>query len=178
MFEDLKRKYIDWQISSCETDKKFKREKKFLNWDDVSTVTVLLSYEGTPNNSEMDQIMQMLSDKDVSVWCFVSSKSYLRQDSEKATFLNPKSLTLFSMPNKIIKGRFFSETSDVLIDLTLKENLPLKYLAGISKSHCRCGKRKENYALYDLEISPTQSMSRIDLLEQILYYLRTIKTKN
>lgn len=178
MLEELKRKYVDWQIKSCESDKKFRREKQFLNWDDVKTVTVLLTYEGRPNNAEMDQIMQILSDKVVSFWCFVSSKEYLRQDSEKVTYLNPKSLTLFSIPNKIIKGRFVADQSDVMIDLTLEENFPLKYLAGISRAHCRCGKKKENYSLYDLEISPTEKLSRVDLLEQILYYLKTIKTKN
>ncbi|MBO7635437.1 MAG: hypothetical protein IK017_11465 [Paludibacteraceae bacterium] len=178
MLEELKRKYVDWQIKLSESDKKFRREKQFLNWDDVKTVTVLLAYEGRPNNAEMDQIMQTLSDKVVSIWCFVSSKEYLRQDSEKVTYLNPKSLTLFSIPNKIIKGRYIADKSDVMIDLTLKENFPLKYLAGISKSRCRCGKKKENYSLYDLEISPTETLSRVDLLEQILYYLKTIKTKN
>ena len=97
MLEELKRKYVDWQIKLSESDKKFRREKQFLNWDDVKTVTVLLTYEGRPNNAEMDQIMQILSDKVVSFWCFVSSKEYLRQDSEKVTYLNPKSLTLLSM---------------------------------------------------------------------------------
>ena len=90
MLEELKRKYVDWQIKLSESDKKFRREKQFLNWDDVKTVTVLLAYEGRPNNAEMDQIMQTLSDKVVSIWCFVSSKEYLRQDSEKVTYLNPK----------------------------------------------------------------------------------------
>ncbi len=176
MFEKLKRKYINWQIKSLASQKKYKREKQFLNWEDVTSVIVLVAYD-MPNNAEIDTILDKLSGKDVSVFCYLSQSNFVRQDSDQVTYFNPKSVSMLSKPNKIMAGKFMKNDSDILIDLTLKESLPLKFLAGTSTAYCRCGMKKEGYSLYDLEISSSQKLSKVDLLDQILFYLNTIKSK-
>lgn len=176
MFEGLKRKYINWQISGFASDKKYRREKKFINWQEVQDVQILIALD-SPKNGVMDDILKCMAGKNVSVWCYISQNNYVRQDSEKVTYLNPKSISFLAKPNKIIIGKFIKETPDVLLDLTMTECFPLKYLAGASKAHCKCGISKEDYSLYDLEIRGDRNMSRMELLEQIMYYLNTIQSK-
>lgn len=178
MFEDLKRKYIDWQANSVWKKNKTKiREKRFLNWSDVNRVVVLIAYE-KPNNEEIGNIIKMLNDKEVEVWCNITTKQYLRQDYDKVTFFNTQSTNILDKPNKVIEGKFSSFNADVLIDLTSEENFPLKYLLNISRAVCKCGQNKEFYkGLYDLEISSKGKLKKTDLLEQILHYLKTIMGK-
>lgn len=177
MFEDWKRKYIDWQSNNLWKKTKSTREKKFLNWSDVNRVVVLVSYD-IPHNEEISNIIKMLDNKEVEVWCNITTKQYLRQDYDKVTFFNSESTNLFGKPNKVIEGKFLSFNADVLIDLTSGENLPLKYLLKISRAVCKCGQNKEFYqSLYDLEISANGKLTKTELLSQILHYLKTIMGK-
>mgnify|MGYP006873041284 FL=1 len=139
MLYELKQKYVDWQIKK---DMPKKREKRFVNWQEVKSVVVLLSYD-TPDNSELDRIIAKIGAKDMNVWCYLKTTDYIRKDTELVTFINDKSVSWFNKPNQIICGKFKSTMPDVLIDLTLDENLPMKYLAGISNVKCRCGMMKD-----------------------------------
>ncbi len=175
MFEGLKRRYIDWQIRKSQLHGKT-RDKRFVNWNDVSHVAILVSYD-MPDNSELECLLNKVSDKEVSVWCYLRSKHFVRQESERVVMFNGESLNFFSKPNSIITGKFLSESPDVLIDLTSEEYLPLKYLLGISKAHCKCGIHREGVHLYDMEICVQHRESCEELLEQVLHYLKTIQSK-
>lgn len=172
MFDSLKRKYINWQIRS----QKVKRQKAFVDWSSASDVVVLLSLD-SPNNKLIETILTMLQEKNVSLWCYIPTKDYIRQDFQSVTYIKSDSVSFFQKPNKIITNKFLAQPADLLLDLTTKEVLPTKYLAGISNATCRCGLKKPDYGFYDFEISSTGKMKEAELLEQILHYLSIIKTK-
>ncbi|MCQ2230493.1 MAG: hypothetical protein MJZ30_01380 [Paludibacteraceae bacterium] len=176
MFLNLKRKYIDSSATSFLKKTKRVRDKRFINWDDVSSVLILLDVEHI-NHALFSKLYQKVSDKKVKIWCMIPKYDPRTGDSENVFFFDRKSISLLEKPNNIITGKFLSENYDVLIDLTRKESLPLKYLAMISTAHCKCGLDKPLYDFYDLKMSMSAGAAEEQLLDQILFYLRTIKTK-
>ena len=172
MLESLKRKYINWQIKS----QKVKREKAFVDWQTAENVVVLMAFD-TQKNTLLESVLRKLSEKNVSVWCYLPLKGFLRQDFEQVTYVNLDSVSFLQKPNKIVTNKFLSQPADLLLDLTTKEILPMKYLAAISKATCRCGLKKEGYGFYDFEIDCKGKVQETELLEQILHYLSIIKTK-
>ncbi len=174
MFESLKRKYIDWQIKKCLERKSWQREKRFVNWNNAHNITVLLSYQEV-DLKEIARVRETLADKNTIIWIFVDTKQEMAS-SEKVVFINRQSISFLGKPKEAMINDFLKEKSDIVVDLTDKENFTMKYLLGISKAHCRCGLKKSGYQ-YDFEISGCGQIRRSDLLDQILYYLKTIKEK-
>ena len=176
MFLELKRKYIDNCAKSFEKKTKKPRDKRFINWEDVKSVVLLLDAEHI-NHAQLSKLFQKVSDKKAKIWCMIPKYDPRTGDSENVFFFDKKSLNLLEKPNKIISGKFSSESFDVMIDLTRKESLPLKYLAMVSMAHCKCGMEKPFYDMYDLKMSMPSNVSEEQLLDQILFYLKTIGTK-
>lgn len=176
MFEELKRKYIDNGAKSFLKKTKRVRDKRFVNWDDVQSVMIMVEVEHI-NHALFSKLAQKVSDKKVKIWCQIPKYDPRTGDSENVIFFDGKSLNFLGKPNQIITGKFLSESYDVLLDLTRKESLPLKYLATISMAHCKCGLDKPFYDCYDLKMAMPAQASEEQILDQILIYLRTIKTK-
>jgi hypothetical protein len=175
MSKNMSRKYINFLINR--KNKKLNREKHFTNLKEVSTVLVLISSEGI-SKKDIDQISQTIGDKKITYWILKSSQKSEIQNTVNIHLLDPKKdISFLQKPKKEIEKKITSEKYDLLIDLTTKEELPLKYLLGISNASCRCGMKKDDYTLYDLEIAATKNISKTELLKQILFYLGAIRTK-
>ncbi len=174
MFEGLKRKYINWQIKKRVEKKSWQREKRFVNWSNAHNITVLLSYQEV-DLKEIVRVRETLADKNTTIWIFVNTKQEVAS-SENVVFLNRRSISFLGKPKDAMIDDFSKENTDIVLDLTDKENFTMKYLLEISTAHCKCGLKKNNYQ-YDFEISGSGQIRRIDLLDQILFYLKTIKEK-
>lgn len=177
MFQDLKRKYIDNNAKSFLKKSKKLRDKRFMNWEDVESVVLLMDIEHISHALFSNLYQKVAEKKKVKIWCMIPKYDPRTGDSENVFFFDKKSISLLEKPNKIITGKFLAEPFDVLIDLTRKESLPLKYLAEVSMAHCKCGLDKPFYEFYDLKMSMSANASEEQLLDQILFYLKTIKTK-
>lgn len=174
MFDNLKRSYIDRCIRKLE--KRQTRDTRFVNLKDIKTVVLLFDAERI-NNTKLSDFMERIgADKKISAWGY-SSKESTEKEMVNIHYLNGKSVSFLDKPSDVIAKNFTSEQPDVLIDLTLREMLPLKYLLGISKASCRCGFPKEGYGLYDFEVKIESGEKEADLLKQIIFYLDTIRTK-
>jgi hypothetical protein len=174
MFLNWKRKYINWQIKKFL--KKHKRQKNFINWDDAKTVLLLVSHSHL-NRNFLSSVVEMMGDKDIHIWCFKEGKELPKLDNDLVTLFNSKSISFFQKPNKIIVNKYLAIKADLLLDLTIQEALPLKYLVGISQAPCRCGLTKDDFEIYDFKMDMKGKVDPIDLLSQILYYLKIIKSK-
>lgn len=174
MFLDLKRKYINWQIKKFV--KKQKREKDFVNWDEAESVLILLSAADL-NSNFLTSVFERMEGKNVQIWCFKEGKELPKFENDLVTIFNSKSVSFFQKPNKIIISKYLSNKADLLLDLTVQEVLPLKYLVGISPTPCRCGLKKEDYEIYDFKMDISGRVTSLELLDQILYYLKMIKSK-
>ena len=174
-FQQISRKYIDFSIRK--RMKNVQRRKQFSTLKDISKVILLFSVN-TISNKDLEEIKQMIgADKQISAWAFKPRKTKVTYGINTYT-IDKSDISFFRKPSEKIEKLFLNNKSELLIDLTTQEILPLKYLLGISKATCRCGMKKEGYALYDLEIEAPAKTKETELLKQILHYLDVIKTKS
>lgn len=172
MFEGLKQKYIDWEISKLWQNKK--RNKQFLNWHDVKSVVIL--YDRTSlKPDQLKQIFSMLDGKQVMAWTVVE-KDEFKKETINVAMMSPNEWNLLMKPKDHVVSRFKSFEADILIDLTLQEILPLKYLLAVSDVRCRCGLTRFG-SLTDFSIDRTPNMKEIELLNQIIHYMTIINQK-
>ena len=175
LFQKLSKRYIDFSIHK--RMKNVQRRRQFSNLKDISKVILLFSVNAI-SNKELDEIKKMIgADKQISAWAFKPRNTKIAYGINTYT-IDKSDVSFFWKPSEKIEKLFLNNKSELLIDLTTQEILPLKYLLGISKALCRCGMKKEGYALYDLEIEAPAKMKETELLKQILYYLDVIKTKS
>jgi len=172
MFEEWKKKYIDWEIGKLWKDKK--RNKQFLNWHDVKSVVIL--YDRTTLKPEqLKQIFSMLDGKQVMAWTVVE-KDEFKKETINIAMMSPNEWNLLMKPKDHVVSRFNSFEADILIDLTLQEILPLKYLHAVSNVKCRCGlTRYED--MTDFSIDRVPNMKEMELLNQIIHYMTIINQK-
>jgi hypothetical protein len=79
------------------------------------------------------------------------------------------------MPGQAKVRDFIAKDFDLLIDLSLKDSLPLKYIAGMSMSLCRIGRFSEkNTECYDfmIDIPPVATLK--EFIRQVTHYLNLI----
>ena len=86
-----------------------------------------------------------------------------------------KDLNWCLQPKKTFVKEFIDTEFDILIDLSLKEHLPLLYLASLSKAVLKVGRYQEDYELfYDLMIHTSDDETIDSFAEQVLHYLGKI----
>jgi hypothetical protein len=72
---------------------------------------------------------------------------------------------------------FIARDFDLLIDLSLQDSLPLRYIAGLSMSLCRVGRFSEkNTDYYDFMIDIPQAATLKEYIRQITHYLTLINS--
>ncbi len=172
MFEEWKKKYIDWEISKLWKTKQ--RKKQFLNWHDVKSV-VLLYDKTTLTPEALKQVFAVLDGKQVMAWTVVEKDDF-KKETINIAMMSPNEWNLLMKPKNHVVSRFTSFEADVLIDLTMQEILPLKYLLAVSDVKCRCGLSRYG-DLTDFSIDRVPNMKEMDLLNQIIHYMTIINQK-
>lgn len=172
MFEGLKKKYIDWEISKLWKNKK--RDKQFLNWQEVKKI-ILLYDRSTLKPDLLKQIFAILDGKQVMAWTVVE-KDEFKKETINIAMMAPNEWNLLMKPKDFVLSRFNSFDADILIDLTMQEILPLKYLHAVSDVKCRCGLSRYG-GITDFSIDRTPNMKEMDLLNQIIHYMTIINQK-
>lgn len=172
MFEEWKKKYIDWEIGKLWKDKK--RNKQFLNWHDVKSIVILYD-RNTLKPEQLKQIFSILDGKQVMAWTVVE-KDEFKKETINVAMMSPNEWNLLMKPKDHVISRFKSFEADILIDLTFDEILPLKYLHAVSDVKCRCGLTRFG-DLTDFSINRVPNMKEMDLLNQIIHYMTIINQK-
>lgn len=172
MFEELKAKYINWEIGKLWKTKP--RQKQFLNWHDVKNVVIFYN-STTLRPEQLKQIFAMLDGKQVMAWTVVEKEEF-KKETINVAMMSPTEWNLLMKPKDHVVSRFKSFEADILIDLTMQEILPLKYMLAVSDVKCRCG-LASNSDLYDFTIGRVPNMKEIDLLNQIIHYMTIINQK-
>ncbi len=168
----FRRKYVNWQIRKANV----LRTKEYVGLTNAKSVCVLFCAKDVTQET-FTKIKNQLEHhfESIKFIAYQNDKNVIEYDGDVLNF--SKKQTCFCKPEKRITDEFLTNHSDLLIDLTLKEKLPLKYLVAVSASKCKCGLSKECYDIYDVEIRKEETPSVGDLLSYILKYLEMIKTK-
>ena len=108
---------------------------------------------------------------------FVKNKNLVQRFLPKLSydFFSKRDLTWFYKPIHAQVRDFIDKEFDLLIDLSMQDNFPLKYIAGLSNAMLRVGKySEENTQYYDLMIDTSSTMTSDEYLGQIRHYLTII----
>jgi hypothetical protein len=179
MFEKIRRKIGKYY---------FKRERLksdpshgMVNLPSARKVGILYTLDDIPDYDKVSEFVTQLQQqhKEVKALGFVKSKNMIQRFIPKLSydFFSGKDVTWFYKPvHKTVKD-FIDKEFDLLIDLSLSDSFPLKYIAGLSRSVCRVGKFSEdNISYYDLMIDLKPAVTFDEYLLQIRHYLTIIKT--
>jgi len=166
------------------------RERRFVNYSNAKTIFLIFESDLFEQNILIRNIIQQLvSDgKKVKAWGFVNKKTSSSLILHDFRILHQGNLSLLKKPEKSILDELTLIESDLLIDLTTTEVIPLKYVTLFANAACKTGLKKQGINLYDfiVDIKPEKLGSDegdeiVDantIYNQIIFYLKSIQTKD
>jgi len=166
------------------------RERRFVNYSNAKTILLVFESDLFEQNILIRNIIQQLvSDgKKVKAWGFVNKKASSSLILHDFRILHQGNLSLLKKPEKSILDELTLIESDLLIDLTTTEVIPLKYITLFANAACKTGLKKQGINLYDfiVDIKPEKLGSDegdeiVDantIYNQIIFYLKSIQTKD
>ena len=155
-------------------------DKAFVNWN--SAISFLVLIEGNSieaMNKRTQELRTIFAEKHVIVFGFLATKDKKRE-STQAIFdkvLTKKDLTLFRNPPRITMEWAKNTSCDVLINLVRPENTVTNIIVAAANAKMKCGEQNNVPQLLDLMIKFDTPPSEEELLNQILFYIKSIGEK-
>ena len=155
------------------------RNKQFCKLNEAKSIGVV--FEAThPEEFELaKKFIQELKTycKNVQAIGYVDLKispnyAYIKTDID---LFNKKELIQFYKPKSPYIRTFIEDEKDLLIDLNLKQQIPLRYIMAASRAKCKVGMHlPENEFLLDILIACVPEKGMDFYLKQLIKYLATI----
>jgi hypothetical protein len=154
---------------------------KMVNLQDAKRIGILYTLDEVPVYDVVSEFVSELQHehKEVKALGFVKNKNLIGRFLPKLSydFFSGKDINWFYKPIHSKVRDFIDKEFDILIDLSLYDSLPLKYISGLSNAFCRVGKfSEENTVCYDLMLDISPSFTLDDYIKQITHYLTVIKS--
>ncbi len=154
-------------------------DRKLTNLQAAKRIGILYTLDEVPDYDRVEALVSQLQHdhKDVKALGFVKNKTLISRFLPKLSydFFSGKDMNWFYKPVSLKVKDFIAKEFDILIDLSQKDNLPLKYIAGLSMSLCRVGRFTEKNAdCYDLMINVDEKTSVSEYILQVTHYLTII----
>lgn len=86
-------------------------------------------------------------------------------------FFSKRELSWYGKPKGMVIRNFLNEEFDILIDLSLKDFYPLKYLSVASKAKYKVGRYREDISIFDLSIDYKDNRNLAVLIDKISQHL-------
>ncbi|MEI6682400.1 MAG: hypothetical protein WCO44_07220 [Bacteroidota bacterium] len=155
------------------------RQCKMTSLQDAKRIGILYTLDEVPDYDFVSEFVSQLQGKhkEVKALGFVKNKNLIQRFLPKISydFFSRRDLTWFYKPIHTQVRDFIEKEFDLLIDLSMQDNFPLKYISGLSNALLRVGKfSEENTEYYDLMIDMKPTMTTADYLGQIQHYLTII----
>ena len=157
------------------------RNRKLVNLQDARKIGILYNLESVPDYEVVSDFVTELQHerKEVKALGYVKNKNLVSRFLPKLSydFISSKDVNWYFMPGQAKIKDFIEKEFDLLIDLSLKDNLPLRYISGLSMSLCRIGRFSEkNTDCYDFMIDVPQAATLKEYIRHITYYLNQINS--
>ena len=155
------------------------RDRKLTNLKDAKRIGILYNLDDVPDYDVVEEFVTQLQHdrKEVRALGYVKNKNLISRFLPKLSydFFSGKDINWFYKPVKQKVMDFISKDFDLLIDLDMKDSLPLKYISGLSMSMCRIGRYSEgSSSCYDFMLDVNSSMPVTEFIKQITHYLTII----
>ncbi len=154
------------------------RQAVFPKYDNVRSVLVLYESDFIEKNTVVKAIRDELlkQDKDVVLWGFCDKKEITSLVLPQSRIMGRRDINILGAPKEDIIADLQKRQYDLLIDLTQRPVLPLRYVAMYARADFRAGLNMEG-ATHELLINTPPQETPQFLFEQIVKYLKMIQTK-
>lgn len=155
------------------------RHKQVMNLDDARTVGIAFEFT-TPEDFELlKKYVVYLRELKKKVKCigYYAGKTepavqYSKVDYD---FINEKAFTWWGKPSSHIVSNFLEEPYDVYIDVNLKDNIAVRYIANVSVAKFKIGHYKDDpESPFDMQISVPKEQGLKAYLREVDTYLQMI----
>jgi hypothetical protein len=179
MFQKFKNKILNYLI-----DREIIRTnhvKVATNISRARTVGILFSIDNEQYYDQVNRLIENLTNqkKLVNAIAFVPSRNVPNYfiAKMKIDVLTSKNLNFFGVPKNSFIKDFINKNYDILIDLTITDNLPLDYIATVAQARFKVGRyRKRMLKVFDFLLKKSDDMCDSDYLKYLLDYLTKINT--
>ena len=169
--------YSNWKIKNYNITNK--RYFKSMNISDARKIGII--FDATID-SNIDLIKKFTSDistknNNIVTLGYIDSnqKDINYSPSMYFNFFFKKDIDFLGQPKSKVVDKFLFNNYDILINFSLDEILPLKYISTLSKSIFKVGKFNKNENIYDFTIKIKKNSSLEKFLSDTLHYLELIK---
>ncbi len=160
---------------------KSRRSKKLQSWEAIRSIGILYhvpdeaayvrftNYIATIQSAKKDvKTLGLYAGKEIPHYC------YPRLSFD---YFNRKDLNWFGKPGGIKVNDFINTEFDLLVNLDLSSAKVFDYIVGVSKARLKCGRyHTDTVALYDFMISDSHPDSPETLMDEIIEWLRNLKS--
>ena len=167
------------------------RDRHFVTYKSAKTVMLLFQSDVNEENVAIKALMkQLVADgKKVVAWGFVDKKEVVSPILSDLRILNKKNVDFFQRPQQAFMRELEGMRFDLLLDISVKEILPLRYLGLYANAYFKAGTRSSDPQIYDFVLDiqnmsggdDTNSVQSIDatfIYNQIIFYLKSIQTSD
>lgn len=159
--------------------KKINRTRKLTNLRVAKKIGILYNLDTVTDYDLISEFVTQLQHdrKEVKALGFVVNKNLISRFLPKLSydFFSMNDVNWFYKPAKQKLIDFIKNDFDLLIDLDMKDSLPLKYISGLSMSMCRIGRYSEgSTSCYDIMLNIKSSTPVSEFIRQITHYLTII----
>lgn len=159
------------------------RERKVSNFESARSFGLLFEADDPDNYDLVKKYFKYLKDsrKKVHAIGFFNLKHLPQIEYSKLDydFFTRKELNWWGKPGEVFVKNFIDEEWDVLINFSLNDSFPLKYIASLSKAKMKIGAHIEsNEAIYDLLIRQPEGKSFKFFMRQVDHYLGIINKQH
>ncbi|MEA1873733.1 MAG: hypothetical protein U9N51_04800 [Bacteroidota bacterium] len=177
MFKALKQKYGNYQLSKLLNRRK--HTAIAVNFDHIKRLGVIYPANNEAQFIEVKSLLDSLPNHiNFSTLGYADAKALSNFHIQPAEyrFFCHEDFNWYFKPVSDIVCEFISTPFDVLIDLSEESSLPIQFV--LAESHARLiAGRFQDDTLYDFMIKPTENKTDEYFFEQLIRYLKMIKTK-
>jgi len=156
------------------------RNRSMVNLAGAKTIGILYPLFTLPDYNEVEIFVSNLQKdhKEVKALGYLQFKEMVNRFLPKLSydFFSQQEVNWYFKPTNGKVNDFIKTEFDLLIDLTMEDHLPLKFVAGLSRARCKVGRfSEEKTTHYDLMIKVDAPQRLAEFIKQIRHYLTIIQ---
>lgn len=153
------------------------RESRSISIDEASSILLFYDFEDLKSVRNLIEPL-VKAGKNITSCVYIRSRNVKLPTFDSFIPIGLKGdLNAWGFPSEAIIEKVNSIKADILIDITRPACYPLEYLAVSHKCKFKVGVKYPDQEWYDLSVSVTDKDDIEYLFGQILFYLRSIRSK-
>lgn len=149
----------------------------FPSWEKVQSILILFDSDITEKNLQIKQLQKELQKegKTVTAWGYLHQSKIQTSILPQFRIVGKGDVNIFGIPSQAVLNDLYAQHFDMIINLSQDSPLPIRYLSLLAHAGFRAGAAPSDA---DLQIMLTTDTDVTVLFDQIMYYIKNIKTND